>query len=133
MQRKALLCPVRLVVTGFVGTGTPVHFSQYWIWYPMTCFPLVLEGKDISHRLSDGHKDLDRWQQGGLDVQFFPCGMGKGPDYGRLYQDALKEIHLLDSIIAKPGPNADGYPFPGHKTIGAPGQTGALIGVKVAT
>ena len=31
----------------------------------------VLEGKDISHRLTTGQSDLERWKEGGLDVQFF--------------------------------------------------------------
>ncbi len=39
----------------------------------------VLEGKDISHRLTTGHSDLDRWKEGGLDVQFFSVWTDKTP------------------------------------------------------
>ena len=31
----------------------------------------VLKGIDISRRITEGHSDLDRWKDGGLDVQFF--------------------------------------------------------------
>ena len=30
-----------------------------------------LEGKDISHRLTEGHSDLERFREGGVDLQFF--------------------------------------------------------------
>ena len=36
----------------------------------------VLGGKDISHRLATGHSDLDRWKEGGVDVQFFSVYTG---------------------------------------------------------
>src|SRR5215471_15211911 len=39
----------------------------------------VLEGKDISHRLTSGQSDLDRWKDGGLDVQFFSVWTDKTP------------------------------------------------------
>ena len=38
----------------------------------------VLAGKDISHRLATGHSDLDRWKDGGVDVQFFSVYTGPG-------------------------------------------------------
>src|SRR5687767_7875230 len=31
----------------------------------------MLDGVDISHRVNVGHSDLDRWKEGGLDLQFF--------------------------------------------------------------
>jgi membrane dipeptidase len=60
---------------------------------------LVLEGKDISHRLSEGHSDLDRWKEGGLDVQFFSIWTGeKARTHAGFYADAIREIDLLDSF-----------------------------------
>jgi membrane dipeptidase len=37
----------------------------------------VLDGLDITHRLTTGHSDLVRWKEGGLDVQFFSVWTGK--------------------------------------------------------
>ncbi len=39
----------------------------------------VLEGKDISHRINSGQSDLDRWKEGGVDVQFFSVWTGETP------------------------------------------------------
>lgn len=61
-----------------------------------------LEGKDISHRLSIGHSDLDRWKEGGLDVQFFSVWTDKTPRRKEgFYHDALEEIDTLDHIILR--------------------------------
>lgn len=61
-----------------------------------------LEGKDISHRLNIGHSDLDRWKEGGLDVQFFSVWTDKTPRRKEgFYHDALEEIDTLDHIILR--------------------------------
>ena len=36
----------------------------------------VLDGKDISHRIAEGHSDLDRFREGGVDIQFFSVFTG---------------------------------------------------------
>src|SRR6266540_936719 len=80
----------------------------------------VLEGKDISHRLTTGHSDLDRWKEGGLDVQFFsvwtdrtPRNKEARPDNPRLndsagqavgrgfFKDANQEIDSLEIITLR--------------------------------
>src|SRR6266498_5674314 len=80
----------------------------------------VLEGKDISHRLTTGHSDLDRWKEGGLDVQFFsvwtdrtPRNKEARPDNTRLndsagqavgrgfFKDANQEIDSLEIITLR--------------------------------
>jgi membrane dipeptidase len=71
----------------------------------------VLDGKDISHRITEGHSDLDRFKQGGLDVQFFSVFTGPDarnkearPDdpFGRgVYKDANEEIDSLESIVLR--------------------------------
>jgi membrane dipeptidase len=60
----------------------------------------VLDGKDISHKITEGHSDLDRFKQGGLDVQFF--SVFTGPDARNkegVYKDANEEIDSLESIV----------------------------------
>jgi membrane dipeptidase len=71
----------------------------------------VLDGKDISHRITEGHSDLDRFKQGGVDVQFFSVFTGPHarnkearPDdpFGRgVYKDANEEIDSLESIVLR--------------------------------
>jgi len=62
----------------------------------------MLEGKDISHRIKEGHSDLDRWKEGGLDVQFFSVWTDKVPrTKDGFYNDAIHEISLLDTLVQK--------------------------------
>jgi membrane dipeptidase len=60
----------------------------------------VLDGKDISHRLTTGHSDLDRWREGGLDVQFFSVWTDRTPrNKEGFYKDANQEIDSLYAIV----------------------------------
>ena len=57
----------------------------------------VLDGKDISHKIPEGHSDLDSFKQGGVDVQFF--SVFTGPDARNkegVYKDANQEIDSLE-------------------------------------
>lgn len=62
----------------------------------------VLDGKDISHRIPEGHSDLDRFKEGGVDIQFF--SVFTGPDARNkegVYKDANQEIDSLESIVSR--------------------------------
>lgn len=62
----------------------------------------MLEGKDISHRIKEGHSDLDRWKEGGVDVQFFSVWTDKIPrNKEGFFKDARQEIDSLDLLIHK--------------------------------
>jgi membrane dipeptidase len=62
----------------------------------------VLDGKDISHRLTVGQSDLDRWKEGGLDVQFFSIWTDKTPRTPEgFFHDANAEIDSLDGLVAR--------------------------------
>ena len=62
----------------------------------------VLEGKDISHRLATGQSDLDRWKEGGVDVQFFSVWTDKTPrNKEGFFKDANEEIDSLDAITLR--------------------------------
>jgi membrane dipeptidase len=62
----------------------------------------VLEGKDISHRLTTGHSDLDRWKEGGLDVQFFSVWTDKtARNKEGFFKDANQEIDSLEIITLR--------------------------------
>ncbi len=63
---------------------------------------LTLAGKDISHRLTSGHSDLDRWKEGGVDVQFFSIWTDKTPRRKEgFYHDAIEEIDSLKSLVRR--------------------------------
>src|SRR5688572_4044723 len=56
----------------------------------------VLAGKDISHLLTTGHTDLDRWKEGGVDIQFFSVYTGPEPrNKEGCYKDANEQIDSL--------------------------------------
>jgi membrane dipeptidase len=71
----------------------------------------TLEGRDISHRLTTGHSDLDRWKEGGVDVQFFSVWTGEKarnkearPDdpFGQgFFKDANQEIDSLEILALR--------------------------------
>lgn len=62
----------------------------------------VLEGKDISHRLSTGQSDLDRWKEGGVDVQFFSVWTDKVPrNKEGFFKDANQEIDSLEIVVLR--------------------------------
>src|ERR1051325_11123340 len=62
----------------------------------------TLEGRDISHRLSKGHSDLDRWKEGGVDVQFFSVWTDRTPrNKEGFYKDANQEIDSLELIALR--------------------------------
>jgi membrane dipeptidase len=62
----------------------------------------VLDGLDISNRLSKGQSDFVRWKEGGLDVQFFSVWTGeKARNPEGFYKDALQEIDSLNIIVLK--------------------------------
>ena len=63
---------------------------------------LTLEGKDISHRLTTGHSDLDRWKEGGVDVQFFSIWTDSKPrNKEGFYKDANQEIDSLEVLTLR--------------------------------
>lgn len=62
----------------------------------------VLEGKDISQRLTTGQSDLVRWKEGGLDVQFFSIWTDKTPrNKEGFFKDANQEIDSLEIITLR--------------------------------
>ena len=62
----------------------------------------VLEGKDISHRLTTGQSDLERWKEGGLDVQFFSIWTDRiSRNKEGFFKDANQEIDSLEIIVLR--------------------------------
>ncbi len=62
----------------------------------------VLNGEDISVRSDNGHSDLVRWKEGGLDVQFFSVWTGeRARNSEGFYKDATQEIDSLKAIVAR--------------------------------
>lgn len=92
----------------------------------------VLEGKDISHRINSGQSDLDRWKEGGVDVQFFSVWTGEKPrNKEGFFKDANQEIDSLEFLILR---NTDrmvpGYTFRDVKKGIHQKKLVALIGVE---
>ena len=61
----------------------------------------VMNGRDISQRSSEGHSDLVRFKEGGVDVQVFSVWMG--PDYGmgKAYNRANQMIDSLEALAQR--------------------------------
>lgn len=62
----------------------------------------IMDGIDISHRIKEGHSDLVRWKEGGLDVQFFSVWTGDRPrNQAGFYKDATEEIDSLNMLVLR--------------------------------
>lgn len=62
----------------------------------------VLDGVDISKRVKEGHSDLVRWKEGGLDVQFFSVWTGVTPRTPEgFYHDAIAEMDSLNRLLLR--------------------------------
>jgi membrane dipeptidase len=62
----------------------------------------MLDGIDISNRVPQGHSDLVRWKEGGLDVQFFSVWTGeRARNKEGFYKDAMQEIDSLNVLVLK--------------------------------
>lgn len=62
----------------------------------------VLEGRDISVLLKQGHSDYIRWKKGGLDIQFFSVYTGETPrKKAGFFQDAIDEIDSLQHLVLR--------------------------------
>lgn len=61
----------------------------------------VLDGIDISYRVTSGHTDLVRLEEGGVDIQFFSVWTGDSARTKDFYHDAMQEIDSFNMLLLK--------------------------------
>lgn len=62
----------------------------------------TLEGRDVSNRLTEGHSDLHRLKDGGVDVQFFSVWTGEtARNKEGFFRDAMEQIDSLEFITLR--------------------------------
>ncbi|MBA2499488.1 MAG: membrane dipeptidase [Chitinophagaceae bacterium] len=62
----------------------------------------TLEGRDVSERLSEGHSDIPRLMEGGVDIQFFSVWTGEKPrNTEGFFKDAMQQIDSLEFITLR--------------------------------
>ncbi|KAB2921342.1 MAG: membrane dipeptidase [Bacteroidetes bacterium] len=66
----------------------------------------AMTGEDLSVATTNGHSDLVRLKQGGVDVQFFSVWCGDEYGHGRAYRRANAMIDTLGALIARSGGRA---------------------------
>jgi membrane dipeptidase len=97
------LLPVLLIVSlnSIAQDAKKIHFKSVVVdGHNDVLSELTLEGVDISHRVHRGHSDLDRWKEGGLDVQFFSIWTGeKARNPEGFFKDAMQEIDSLHALL----------------------------------
>jgi membrane dipeptidase len=105
MKKMPALLSLFLFISIIVSSQSPVKLHNKSILVDThndILSAAMLEGKDISHRIKEGHSDLDRWKEGGVDVQFFSVWTDKKPRTSAgFYEDAINEINLLDTLVLK--------------------------------
>ncbi|MGQ0738455.1 MAG: dipeptidase [Bacteroidota bacterium] len=101
---KLISLPATLLsLISFAQTANKLHEKAVLADTHNDCLStLSLEGKDISNRLTEGHSDLYRWKEGGLDLQFFSVWTGeKARNPEGFFKDAMQEIDSLKSIVRR--------------------------------
>jgi membrane dipeptidase len=102
---RLFLISILLAVPGLLWaqSSRKLHFKSVLVdTHNDVLSELTLRGIDISNRLTTGHSDLDRWKEGGLDVQFFSVYTGeraRNPE--GFYKDANQEIDSLERIALR--------------------------------
>jgi membrane dipeptidase len=78
-----------------------LHFSSLVADAHNDVLMRVMTGRDISRRTSEGHSDLVRLKEGGVDVQVFSVWMG--PEYGmaKAYKRANQMIDSLEADVQR--------------------------------
>ncbi len=64
-----------------------------------------MRGEDIAVRTTEGHSDIFRLKEGGVDVQFFSVWCGSDFGKGRAFRRAVEMIDTLESIIRRSAPH----------------------------
>ena len=133
-MRYLILCSLLLTSMFVVAqSARKIHFKAILVdTHNDVLSSSVLEGKDISHRINSGQSDLDRFKEGGVDVQFFSVWTGeKARNKEGFFKDANQEIDSLEFIILR---NIDrmtpGYTFRDVKKGIRQKKLVALIGVE---
>ncbi|MEW6061059.1 MAG: dipeptidase [Bacteroidota bacterium] len=63
----------------------------------------AMEGEDLSIRTANGHSDVVRLKEGGVDVQIFSVWCGGNFGKGRAFKRAIEMIDTLEAIISRSG------------------------------
>ncbi len=61
----------------------------------------AMKGEDLSLRTAEGHSDLVRLKEGGVDVQFFSVWCGSDFGSGRAYRRANEMIDSLEATVRR--------------------------------
>lgn len=61
----------------------------------------ALEGEDLSVRTTNGHSDVVRLKEGGVDVQIFSVWCGDNFGKGRAFNRAVEMMDTLEAIISR--------------------------------
>ena len=104
-MRKNLLVIffILLIIAGCSPSISKLHYKAVLVdGHNDILSSAVLDGIDISNRVKEGHSDLVRWKEGGLDVQFFSVWTGdKARTKEGFYQDAVQEIDSLNRLLLR--------------------------------
>src|SRR5688500_13147341 len=103
MRKILLLILITASFTGHSQSPRNLHFKSILVdTHNDVLSGPVLEGKDISQRLSTDHSDLVRWAEGGVDVQFFSVWTDKRPRNPEgFFKDANQQIDSLELIVLR--------------------------------
>ncbi|MCP4679492.1 MAG: membrane dipeptidase [Deltaproteobacteria bacterium] len=109
-----------------------VHFgATVWDTHADTLGRMLEDGVDIGVRLDDGHIDLIRMKEGGLDVQVFAAWVEPGYWPDKAKDRAVKMIDTLHATVAK-YPDRMGFAptVKDARRLVSEGKVAALLGIE---
>ena len=91
----------------------------------------ALSGEDLAIRTKEGHSDIVRMREGGVDVEFFSVWCGSDYGTGTAFRRANQQIDSLESMLKRcPSLAAAAKDMKTLKKNLAAGKLAALIGVE---
>ncbi|NRA01799.1 MAG: membrane dipeptidase [Myxococcales bacterium] len=86
---------------------------------------------DFSARHTQGHMDLPRIREGGLDAQFWSIYMGKTEGEGRAIRQAIEQIDAVHQMVARHADQVEqAYTAADIRRIARAGKLASLIGLE---
>lgn len=105
MARQSFLFVVLLLIISpqiYAQTDyKKLHFDAVVVDTHNDVVQRILNGEDISHRTHRGHSDLDRFKEGGVDVEIFSIWVPPERTSRTYYEQANEQIDSIESLVRR--------------------------------
>jgi membrane dipeptidase len=100
-MKKILCLLLFLAAAGSAGDHKKIHSNAVVADTHNDVLLRALKGEDLSVRTAEGHSDVVRLKEGGVDIQIFSVWCGSDFGYGRAFNRALEMIDTLNATVRR--------------------------------